>query len=129
MIVNKKRDSLTNKLLSVDMTDIKADDFVELMLLLRLRQEHLEKEIEECGKEELLKRFIPDKEKELKNVNKLIEIMEVQPMLEVVIPSDKNILERQIKALKYAIEHDIREVDKQIHSQALERLEKALKVF
>ena len=77
MIVNKKRDSLTNKLLSVDMTDIKADDFVELMLLLRLRQEHLEKKIEECGKEEHLKRFINNKQKELLRVNKLIGIMEV----------------------------------------------------
>ena len=50
-------------------------------------------------------------------------------MLEIVIPQDKNILERQIKALKYALENDTREVDKQIHLEALERLEKALMQF
>ena len=50
-------------------------------------------------------------------------------MLEIVIPTDRTTLERQIKALKYALEHDTREVDKQIHSQALERLEKALMQF
>lgn len=77
MIVNKKRDSLTNKLLNVDITDIKGEDFVELMVLLRLRQEHLEKEIEECNKENHLKRFVTNKKKELRQVNKLIEIMEV----------------------------------------------------
>lgn len=77
MIVNKKRNSLTNKFISASILDIKSEDFVELMLLLRLRQEHLEKEIEECGKEEHLKRFIPNKQKELLRVNKLIEVMEV----------------------------------------------------
>ena len=77
MIVNKKRDSLTNKFISASMTDIEADDFVELMLLLRLRQEHLEQQIEECAKEEHLQEFIPNKQKELLRVNKLIEIMEV----------------------------------------------------
>lgn len=76
MVVNKRRDSLTNKLLSVEIADIKGDDFVELMLLLRLRQEYLEKEIEKCNKEDHLKRFITNREKELKQVNKLIEIME-----------------------------------------------------
>ena len=50
-------------------------------------------------------------------------------MLEVVIPKDRITLERQIKALKYALDNDTRDVDKQIHSEALERLEKALKAI
>lgn len=77
MVVNKRRDSLTNKFISASITDIEAEDFVELMLLLRLKQEYLEQQIEECGKEEHLKRFLPNKEKELKQVNKLIKTMEV----------------------------------------------------
>ena len=50
-------------------------------------------------------------------------------MLEIVIPTDKKTLERQIKALKYVLKNDTREVDKQIHLEALERLEKALMQF
>lgn len=50
-------------------------------------------------------------------------------MLNVVIPTDKTTLERQIKALKYALKQDTREIDKQIHSDALERLEEALKAI
>lgn len=46
-------------------------------------------------------------------------------MLEIVISTDKNTLERQIKALKYAIKNDIDHKDKQIHLEALKRLEKA----
>lgn len=46
-------------------------------------------------------------------------------MLEIVIPTDKNILERQIKALKYDLKNDIDHKDKQIHSEALECLERA----
>lgn len=76
MRVNKKRDWL-NKFISASMTDIEAEDFVELMLLLRLRQEYLEQQIEECGKEEHLQEFVPNKQKELLQVNKLIKIMEV----------------------------------------------------
>lgn len=46
-------------------------------------------------------------------------------MLNIVIPADRTTLERQIKALKYALKNDTREIDKQIHSQALERLERS----
>lgn len=46
-------------------------------------------------------------------------------ILEVVIPTDRRTLERQIKALKYIIEHDTRDIDKQIHLEALECLERA----
>lgn len=46
-------------------------------------------------------------------------------MLQVVIPSNKLALQRQIKALKYVLEHDINTKDKQIHSKSLQRLEKA----
>jgi hypothetical protein len=46
-------------------------------------------------------------------------------MLEIVIPSDKEKLLEQIKALKYALKHDIRDKDKQIHNESLERLERA----
>lgn len=49
-------------------------------------------------------------------------------MLQVVIPSNKSTLERQIKALKRLIKTD-NPKDKQIHSQALERLEKAYEEF
>lgn len=50
-------------------------------------------------------------------------------MLEIVIPNDIATLERQIKALRYALKHDINDKDKQIHSKALQRLEKALKAI
>ncbi|NSB12088.1 hypothetical protein [Clostridium beijerinckii] len=76
MKVDKNRDSLTNKFISASITNIKANDYVELMLLLRLRQECLEKDIEECSKENHLKRFVANKQKELLQVNKLIKIME-----------------------------------------------------
>lgn len=46
-------------------------------------------------------------------------------MLNVVIPSDKKTLERQIKALKYALEHDTNNKDKLIHTEALESLQRA----
>lgn len=36
---------------------------------------------------------------------------------------------RQIKALKYAIEHDVCERDKEIHIDAIKSLEKALEKF
>jgi len=50
-------------------------------------------------------------------------------MLEVVISADKKTLERQIKALKYVLKKDTSDKDKQIHSQALESLEKAYDGF
>ena len=46
-------------------------------------------------------------------------------MLNVVIPNNKSKLQKQIKALKYALKNDINDKDKQIHSQAVEQLEKA----
>ena len=50
-------------------------------------------------------------------------------MLNVVIPDSKTTLERQIKALKYALKQDINDKDKQIHSQSLKSLEEALKAI
>ena len=46
-------------------------------------------------------------------------------MLNVVIPNDKSTLERQIDALKYALEYDTNYIDKQIHSQALKTLQES----
>ena len=45
-------------------------------------------------------------------------------MFSIEIPKDRITLERQIEALKYALEHDTSTKDKQIHSEALERLER-----
>lgn len=46
-------------------------------------------------------------------------------MLQVVIPNNKTTIERQIKTLRYALECDANDKDKQIHSETLEHLEKA----
>lgn len=77
MKVNKTRDSITNKLLSADITGLTGEDYVEIMLTLRLRQEYLEQQIDECNQKEHLQEFIPNKEKELLQVNKLIKNMGV----------------------------------------------------
>lgn len=45
-------------------------------------------------------------------------------MLEVVIPTDKKTLERQIKALEYALKQDTNSKDKLIHQEALESLQR-----
>jgi hypothetical protein len=50
-------------------------------------------------------------------------------MLEVVIPDSKEKLLKQIKALKYVLEHNTSDKDKQVHSEALEHLEKAYEAF
>lgn len=50
-------------------------------------------------------------------------------MLEIVIPDSKEKIIKYIKALKWQLTQDTREIDKQIHSQALERLEKACKAI
>lgn len=46
-------------------------------------------------------------------------------MLQVQISNNKLTLQCQIKALKYALKHDISDKDKQIYSQSLKSLEKA----
>lgn len=46
-------------------------------------------------------------------------------MLEVVIPKEKEKILKQINAIKYVLECDTREIDKQIHIKALKRLEVA----
>jgi hypothetical protein len=50
-------------------------------------------------------------------------------MLEIVVPKDRTRLEKQIKALKYVLTIDKREIDREIHTQALKDLEKALDQF
>lgn len=50
-------------------------------------------------------------------------------MLEIVIPRDKKMLERQIKALEHVLKHDTNDKDKLIHSQAKAQLESALKAL
>ena len=46
--------------------------------------------------------------------------------MQVIIPSDKVKLQRQIQALKYLIERDTNEKDRGIHERALRDLEAAL---
>ena len=41
------------------------------------------------------------------------------------MPTDRIKLERQMKALKYALKQDTNTKDKQIHIEALERLQRA----
>lgn len=43
-------------------------------------------------------------------------------MLEIIIPEDNKKLDRQIKALEYAIQHNTNEKDKCIHKKAYDRL-------
>ena len=50
-------------------------------------------------------------------------------MLNVVIPNNKATLERQIKALKYALKNDTTDKDKQIHSQFLKTLQREYKAL
>ncbi|GEP65223.1 hypothetical protein CBE01nite_29910 [Clostridium beijerinckii] len=50
-------------------------------------------------------------------------------MLNLVIPTNKTTLQRQIKALKYALKTDTSDKDKQIHLEALKCLEELLKTF
>ena len=48
-------------------------------------------------------------------------------MLKIVIPKDQNKIIKQIQALKWQLDRDIRVEDKIIHQQAIEKLEQALK--
>ena len=50
-------------------------------------------------------------------------------MLKVCIPVSKEKIQKQIEALKYILAQDISDKDKQIHSNAIESLEKALQKF
>jgi len=58
------------------------------------------------------------------NLKKIKESRE-GAMLQVKISNNKLTLQCQIKALKYALKHDISDKDKQIYSQSLKSLEKA----
>ena len=46
--------------------------------------------------------------------------------MQIIIPSDKVKLQKQIQALKYLIEQDTNEKDRKIHEQALRDLQAAL---
>jgi len=46
--------------------------------------------------------------------------------INVEVPKSRKEIIKQIAALEYALEHDISEKDRKIHSQALEALKKAL---
>lgn len=50
-------------------------------------------------------------------------------MLEICIPDSKEKIISQIKALKYLLKQDTRNIDKEIHSNALKSLERALEGF
>ncbi|OOM14254.1 hypothetical protein [Clostridium saccharobutylicum] len=50
-------------------------------------------------------------------------------MLEIEIPNSEEKIIKYIKALKYQLIQDKRELDKQIHLEALKCLEKALKTI
>lgn len=47
-------------------------------------------------------------------------------MIKVTLPKDRTALERQVRALRIALQQDTLERDRQIHRQALEETEKAL---
>ena len=40
-----------------------GEDYVEILLTLRLRQEYLEKSIDECNQKGYLQEFVPNKQK------------------------------------------------------------------
>lgn len=48
-------------------------------------------------------------------------------MLKVNIPKDSKQIEKQIAALKWQVQHDTNDKDKQIHIKAIEELERAIK--
>lgn len=48
-------------------------------------------------------------------------------MLKISIPKEQNKIRKQINAIKWQLERDIREEDKLIHQQAIKALEQALK--
>ncbi|AQS09651.1 hypothetical protein CLOBY_17820 [Clostridium saccharobutylicum] len=50
-------------------------------------------------------------------------------MLKIEIPKSKEKIKGQIEALKYQLTQDSRNIDKQIHEQALKRLEEAFKTI
>jgi len=66
MQVNIKRNPTTRKVDSADISGLTGEDYVEIMLTLRLRQEYLEQQIYECNQKEPLQEFVPNKQK-LKN--------------------------------------------------------------
>lgn len=51
---------------------------------------------------------------------------DVSMALSIVIPNTKREIQKQIKALEYLLTIDTKEKDKQIHSQALADIKKAL---
>lgn len=50
-------------------------------------------------------------------------------MLKVVIPESKAKIQKQIEALKYLLQQDTNEKDKDIHAQALNALQEAYKAL
>jgi hypothetical protein len=48
-------------------------------------------------------------------------------MLQVIVPQNKSKLLRQIKALEYQLVRDTNDKDKQIHTEALQRLKDSIK--
>jgi len=49
MKVNIKRNPTTRKVHSADISGLTGEDYVEIMLTLRLREKYLEKSIDECN--------------------------------------------------------------------------------
>lgn len=75
MQVNIKRNTTTRKVDGADITGLTGEDYVEIMLTLRLRQEYLEQQIDECNQKEHLQEFIPNKQKEILQLKNLIKLM------------------------------------------------------
>ena len=127
MQVNINKDKIVNDYATRDILNVEVDEYSEIVLCLKYRLETLEEKIEgyKNSEDKRLKEFIPKKEAEIEQLKRLIKVLEGWEMLNVVIPNNKTTLERQIKALKYVLKQDTNDKDKQIHSEALEQLEKA----
>ena len=76
MQVNIKRNPTTRKVDSADISGLTGEDYVEIMLTLRLRQEYLEQQIYECNQKEPLQEFVPNKQKEIEQLKNLIKLMQ-----------------------------------------------------
>lgn len=74
MQVNVKRDWL-NKFVSASITNIQREEYTELIFCLRKRLEECEEKLETFQSKELEK-YIPSIKLEIKQVQKLINIME-----------------------------------------------------
>lgn len=70
-------DNQVNGYATRDITDINVTEYTQIVICLKYRLEYLEEKIEDYkqSKDERLKEFIPKKEAEIEQLNRLINLM------------------------------------------------------